>query len=301
MKKTIITIALLYLSLGIFCQQVPDWKVGASMSLTTQDIAQTLKIAKQAGIEYVEVGMPKFSRMDVAEITSRVTEYKKAADAAGITIWSVHIPYGWDYDVSLPDPILREQCKQYILFTLEMAKGLGEYKKAILHPSFEPIDPVKRISHIAALRESLKEIGPLIEEKYKIRLAIECLPRTCLGNAAVEMLTILGDIPSVDVCLDTNHLLGEKSEYFAEAVGNRIKTLHISDYDEVDERHWLPGKGVINFPAVIDALVKSGYDGPFMFEVSRGPWNGDMKKFCEDLVGCWEQIKKDYAAWLKKK
>lgn len=299
MKRLIISYFLLTISLASYSQTVPDWKLGTSMSLMQTDLKETFRAVKAAGIDYLEVGMPKFSKVDAAEITAQIARYKACADEAGLKIWSIHIPYGWDYDISTPDPIIREQCKQYILFTLELAKGLGKYEKAILHPSFEPIDPEKRIAHIAAFRECLKKLGPIVEERYNARLAIEDLPRTCLGNSAAEMLTLVDDIPSVDVCFDVNHLLGEKSEYFAEKVGSRIKTVHISDYDEINERHWLPGKGVINWNEIIDKLVKSGFQGPFMFEVTKTPWEGDMKKFSEDLVASWKKIQKDYGEYVK--
>ena len=279
---------------------ISDWKLGTSLSLTTPNIERAMLILKKAGIDYVEVGMHSSKDMELAEIITLVNNYKKAADAAGIAIWSIHIPFGWDYDISLPDPILRERSRQAILLTMKLAKGLGPYQKAILHPSFEPIDEAFRMAHIASFRACIKEFGPLIEEKYNVRLAIECLPRTCLGNNAAEMISLIGDIPSVDVCMDTNHLLSEKTEYFAEKLNSRIQTVHVSDYDEINERHWLPGKGVINFPAVVGALVKSGYKGPFMYEVSINDYGDDMQRFANDLVAAWKKIKKDYETYILK-
>ena len=40
-------------------------------------------------------------------------------------------------------------------------------------------------------------------------------------------------------------------------------TLHVSDFDGVDERHWMPGKGIVDWNDVIAALVEVGYEGPF--------------------------------------
>ena len=36
----------------------------------------------------------------------------------------------------------------------------------------------------------------------------------------------------------------------------------------MDERHWMPGQGIVEWPKVIDILTRSGYDGPFMYEVT---------------------------------
>ncbi len=300
MKKISLFIVFLFCSVWLWGQSIPNWKAGVSIKLKETDLLQTFKYMKSAGIEYLEVGLPKFKEVDIATITQKVIEYKKAADEAGMTIWSVHIPFGWEYDLSTPDPVLQERSRQYILFSLELAKGLGKYEKAVLHTSFEPIKPEKRDAHIMALRNALTELGPLVEKDYQVRLAVEDLPRTCLGNSSAEMLQILGNNTSVDVCFDVNHLLGEKSEHFGQIIGDRIKTVHISDYDEVNERHWLPGKGVINWNGVVDALVKSGYDGPFMFEVEKTPWNGDMKQFALDLADSWRKIRNDYARYTKR-
>lgn len=299
MKKISLFTIFLFCSVLLWGQRIPDWKTGVSIGLMEPDLQQTFKYMKSAGIEYLEVGLPKFKKVDAADIVQKVIEYKKFADEAGMTIWSVHIPFGWDYDLSTPDPVLQERCRQYILFSLELAKGLGKYEKAILHTSFEPIEPEKRNDHIIALRSALKELGPLVEKDYQVRLAVEDLPRTCLGNSSAEMLQILGDNLSVDVCFDVNHLLGEKSEHFGQKLGDRIKTVHMSDYDEENERHWLPGKGVINWNGVVDALVKSGYEGPFMFEVTKTPWKGDMKQFALDLAASWHKIRNDYAQYIK--
>jgi sugar phosphate isomerase/epimerase len=34
----------------------------------------------------------------------------------------------------------------------------------------------------------------------------------------------------------------------------------------VDEKHWLPGKGVLNWPALMQALREIDYKGPFTYE-----------------------------------
>jgi sugar phosphate isomerase/epimerase len=53
-------------------------------------------------------------------------------------------------------------------------------------------------------------------------------------------------------------------------VGEKIVTLHVSDYDGIDERHWLPGEGCIDWQALRAALCEVGYDGVWMYELSFG-------------------------------
>jgi sugar phosphate isomerase/epimerase len=101
-----------------------------------------------------------------------------------------------------------------------------------------------------------------------IRLAVEDLPRTCLGNCSDDILYLLEGNPLLNVCFDTNHLLKQDNVEFIKAVGNRIITLHVSDYDFIDERHQLPGEGKNNWNAIINELEKVNYSGPFLYEVS---------------------------------
>jgi sugar phosphate isomerase/epimerase len=81
------------------------------------------------------------------------------------------------------------------------------------------------------------------------------------------MLYLIEDYQEVMVCFDSNHLLTETHNSFFKAVGNRIGTIHASDYDMTDERHWLPGKGVIDWPSFLTSLMNYCYDGVFMTEV----------------------------------
>jgi len=50
-----------------------------------------------------------------------------------------------------------------------------------------------------------------------------------------------------------------------------IITTHLSDYDGEDEKHWMPGAGVVPWKQVYDTLTAAGYEGPWLFELGRNP------------------------------
>jgi sugar phosphate isomerase/epimerase len=112
------------------------------------------------------------------------------------------------------------------------------------------------------------------------------MPRAFLGNTSEEMLILLEGLKSVGVTLDTNHIFQEKAEEFTRKVGSRIVNTHIADDDGIDQRHWLPGKGVRNFVAIVVALQDVGYQGPFNFECAGTP---------EEKVAVWKRIKESVA------
>ena len=183
-------------------------------------------------------------------------------------------------------PTLKRTRMANLEFLTEMIAICGEVgpEKLVLHPSSEPIADGEREQRI---RNSIASIGILRREAARIgaQLCIEDLPRTCLGRNSAELLRIIAPYPEVKICFDTNHLLSEDLLHFVEACGDRIATVHVSDYDMVDERHWLPGKGKIDWPALYGALMKAGYKGVFMYELKRGEGSfGEMVAIYEKLA-----------------
>ena len=154
----------------------------------------------------------------------------------------------------------------------------------VVHATAEPISPSERGQRFEYAQAGLAAIGKRCRDEG-LRVAVELLPRTCLGNTVDELMALLAplDGDTYGVCLDTNHLLQEKTEDFVRKVGSRIVTLHVADYDGIDERHWLPGKGINNWTAIIQALQEVGYRGPWMFESAGTP---------EEKVAVWEEMKR---------
>ena len=99
-------------------------------------------------------------------------------------------------------------------------------------------------------------------------LCVENLPRTCLGRDSSDILALLSADARLRVCFDTNHLLEEDAIDFIRAVGNKILTIHVSDYDRLNERHWLAGEGCVDWPSLYSALLSTGYSGAWLYEVN---------------------------------
>lgn len=209
----------------------------------------------------------------MAEIREKALHAKRNADQAGLKVWSCHLPFSRTMDISVLNDSARMANLEHLTRMIAICGELGT-QKLVLHPSSEPIVDADREKRI---ENSIASIGILRKEAARIgaELCIEDLPRTCLGRNSAELLRIIAPYPDVKICFDTNHMLSEELVHFVEACGNRIATVHISDYDMVDERHWIPGKGKIDWPAVYQALMKTGYKGVFMYEIKRGEGSFD--------------------------
>lgn len=260
--------------------------IGISISLFGRETtAENLAEARAAGVEYVEVTLNNFWRFAPEnECYPRAFRTLKLIEESGLKVWSCHLPFSRKLDISVTDPALREENVRIMSRMIELA-GIFSPQCLVLHPSSEPIADDERE---ARMKCAINSIGLLSLEARKIGavLCIEDLPRTCLGRNSEEILRLIADYPEVMVCFDTNHLLTEDQSVFIERVGSRIATIHISDYDRTDERHWLPGEGVIDWSAFYRGMLSTGYRGVWMHEVRKGE-----KATCENIVkACNEHI-----------
>lgn len=238
------------------------------LSTCGKEVTQALfEEYRGAGIEMMEISTSteKYPLLPYRDMP-------KWAKEAGVTLWSFHLPFvPWEgYNIANLDLSLRKS----ILSTLgEYVKKAGDMgiSRMVIHPSGEPIEPLDRPRSMELAKEGLAILSDVAREAGA-HLCVEDLPRTCLGNCSAEILELLTADPDLTVCFDTNHLLGERIADFVRAVGPKIDTLHVSDYDFIDERHWLPGEGKIDWVEVMDLLDEVGYRGPVLYELGfRAP------------------------------
>ena len=215
---------------------------------------------REAGIACVELSdsAERTALMDLAAILA-------CAKEEGVTVASLHLPFSQEMDISRPDPAARESTLDYHAALMKRAAAAG-IKTFVIHPSSEPISDEERPQRMALAKESLAVLTDLAVS-LGATLAVEDLPRSCLGNCTEDMLELLSAHPALRSCLDTNHLLGEDTAAYVRRVGARIVTTHVSDFDFVNERHWLPGEGKQDFLAILEALSEVGYEGPWLYEL----------------------------------
>jgi sugar phosphate isomerase/epimerase len=100
--------------------------------------------------------------------------------------------------------------------------------------------------------------------KSGVRIALEPLNRyeADLLNTAAETLSFLQEVdhPAVGVLLDTYHVNIEESSWtepYRQAMNaQRLFYVHLGDNNRLS-----PGKGLIDFPAILRALQDGGYNG----------------------------------------
>lgn len=243
-----------------------DWLPGMSVSALQPHSPEALM---QSGIRCIEITWrPDPDKVNItSEDLAPCRLLIEQARAVGLQIWSLHLPFGDEWDISCSEP---DQQKEAVLRHEQLiaaAAGWG-IPKLIIHPSFEPIPASERPLRLVLAREALGRLGRTAAAAG-IHLAVECLPRSCLGNQAEEIAYLLTGNPELGVCCDVNHLFRETPAAFIRQIADRLISLHISDNDGLDERHWYPGEGMIDWPQTLAALREIGYSGAFIYEVRQ--------------------------------
>ena len=232
-----------------------------------------------AGIQAVEISLPG---KPIDELRQFACEAYALLRKSGMTLWSVHLPFGRQLDISAPDEAERRRVIGELKLSVDLARGLGA-KTLVIHGSSEPNSEESRPARMAACASSLRELQ---EYAGGMSLAVENLPRTCIGRAGWEVAQLSESCAGI--CFDVNHLLIEDHAAFLDATEQKIITTHLSDYDGVDERHWLPGMGIVPWKLVYDRLLAAGYQGPFLFELGL---NAEKKPYApEEVVATWRRL-----------
>ena len=214
---------------------------------------------REAGIGQMEISVDKtlYPTLDHKAIGKLAKEYE-------INLWSYHLPFVPFDKVNLSVRSIRDETLKYFNELIGKASDIG-IDKFIVHSSGE-VESHARPERLECAMESLAMLAE-IGAKHGGTIAVEVLPRTCLGNCSDEILYLISGDDRLRVCLDTNHLLNESIVDFIHKVNDKIITTHVSDYDFIDEKHWLPGEGMLDWEAVTKALNDIGYKGAWLYEL----------------------------------
>ena len=240
-----------------------DWIIGCSTPFQYLN-RQYFSQYRAAGITAMELSVDAeyYELLNIQKIA-------KEAAAEGIDTWSFHLPYYMLKGSEITET--NEKDRRFsVNFHSEWIKKAADagFQYAVIHPSGEPIAEADRAAFMKASRASIAELSAIAKENG-MRLAVEALPRTCLGNCSAELLELVKDAPDAGICFDVNHIITEPVCDIMDALSHRIVTLHISDFDGIDERHWLPGEGIIDWSAFLGKLDAMNYNGPLMYEINR--------------------------------
>ncbi len=130
--------------------------------------------------------------------------------------------------------------------------------------------------------EDMKELCAL-NAQAGLKTLVEPHPHRWVHSAA-SMLRLIEHVgaDNLGFNLDPSHLfsVGEFPQRTIYELRGRVWHCHFSDNDTLTNAHWRPGKGKVDWYAVMKALKDTGFDGEISFELEDVPGAGVPGKPC---------------------
>ena len=247
--------------------------------------AAGLSVDDASAPESLELFARRAQRGHEEALVETQRERVKAITETGLRVWSVHLPFGpgWDAAHFVEDE--RDAVAASLRRVIDLTKAWGP-KVYVLHGCLEPVAPEERPIRIARSIRTIRELNEYAA-RFGAQVALENLPRSCLANTAGETRAMIQAAGHAPVVFDVNHLLGEGHDTFLNLLAPYVISTHLSDYDGIDERHWLPGQGIVPWQYIVTRLMTAGYRGPFLFELRTGE---DGPYGVEEVLKAWDGV-----------
>ncbi|MDE2904282.1 MAG: sugar phosphate isomerase/epimerase [Chloroflexota bacterium] len=249
---------------------MPEYSLATAIWPNGVPFDQVIAELAGAGFRQCELFGPK----DLADERT-AGERRAVLNRHGVWVRTVHSDLSVDL-ASLDDDD-RTRAVAAVASCFEPFAELGGFA-VIVHPSGRG-DGESRAEdleiRIDAIRHSMDTLTAQAEA-LGIRLAFENLQHKGAPRPLCRMedlRRVVDDYPStVGICLDTGHANNNGLDPADEAriAGERLIALHMQDTDALEDRHWPPGLGNIDWRRFGAALTEIGFDGAWTFEVGTG-------------------------------
>jgi hexulose-6-phosphate isomerase len=242
-------------------KSVSIWCFPGSISLK-----EAMKQAKEAGFEGIELALNEQGEMALDWEPFQVKDIKLYADSIGIEISSFAIGLGWKYPLITRDQAMYQKAKDILQRGLRFA-GILETDCVLSVPgTVNPDMPYDEAYQrgVAAYQDCAK-----MGQEYGVTIGVENVWNKFLVSP-LEAARFIDDIgrPYVQFFFDVgNVLLFGYPEQWIRILGQRIRKVHIKDFDTGQHVFTTLLNGNVNYPAVTAALKEVGYDGYLVAEV----------------------------------
>jgi sugar phosphate isomerase/epimerase len=234
----------------------------------------------------LEVAAHGFDRVELFATRTHFDYHNPAAVAdlqqwlaeAGLTLNSVHAPIGESFSSGRWGPPLTLASTN----AETRARAMGEAERALQIARRLPFGVL--VAHIGlprtqqptpadnsrdAARRSIEELQALAAP-LGVRTAIEVIPNELSrAGSLVHFVESVLDRRDVGICLDFGHAHMDGDLVDAvETVSEHLIATHVHDNRGRTDDHLVPFGGTIDWPSVLTAVQKVGYDGTLMLEIA---------------------------------
>lgn len=237
-------------------------------AITKDNIDKSIDFLQNNEIHMFESGYPLFKELDEQSSADVCRKFRKN----GIKIYSLHAPFGGDYNLSA----IKEEDRIKAVRSHKEAlikAAAGDIKKLIVHPG-TGFKNGEREKMASALIDSLEELTQFAEQ-VEVKLALENMLPDHLGDDPDELLDFVNtiDSPWLRICFDSGHahVAGDMRDAF-EKFKDLIIAFHVQDNDSTRDLHIQPGYGTTNWQDFIEVFDTMNFTDPVVIEAQ--PWGG---------------------------
>ena len=238
-------------------------------------IEMVLQPIYDSGFRIIEIATAR-DHIDLSD-TRRLRELAHVIREMGLTVRSLHAPFGHDIDITEPDPAFRQQSLDRLTRAADALQIFGG-RLYVIHPGGEDHDWVwDRETRISRSAEGLATLWQRCRER-DLDLVVETPLPHLLGGQPDDLEGLLRTLPreGTGVCIDTSHTsLGGFLFEVIDRFASRLVHVQASDNRGHTDDHLPPGDGIIDWPKVQSKLAAIGYQGVFLLELTG---NGDVRE-----------------------
>ncbi len=242
------------------------------------NLEECLRLAKDAGFDGIELNYDLENDLSPKAGPAELKAIRKMADRIGISISGLCSFLFWPYPLSSNDATKRARGMELAAKMTEAAAALGVENLlvvpgAVCIPWRDDHEPVPNDVCDRRAREAVRKLLPLAE-RLKVRLNIENIFFNGYLMTPQELADFVDSYQSeyVQVHFDTgNIMLFQFPEHWISHLGKRIRNTHLKEFTKKGTDHSLECfrpllDGTTDWPAVMEALEKAGYQGYLTFE-----------------------------------
>lgn len=241
-------------------------------------LRECLQLAKDAGFDGIELNYDLESDLSPKSGTKEFQAIRKMADEIGIEISGLCSFLFWPYPLSSNDAAKRARGLELAQKMTQAAHDIGTENLLVVPgavhiPWRDDHDPVANDICDQRAKEAITTLLPLAE-KLDIHLNMENIFFNGYLMTPMEMNSFVDGFDSkhVQVHFDTGNIMEYQfPEHWARILGKRTKNIHLKEFTKKGTDHSLECfrpllDGTTNWPAVMEALDATGYDGYLTFE-----------------------------------
>ena len=233
--------------------------------------------AAEKGLDGVELTIGDCLSTDTTREEAK--ELAAYAKEKGVGLRTLAAGFGWGKWLCSDDEAEREEACELATKCLRLASWLGAETVLVVPGATRVAWDASHaeVSYLAAWNNATKSVNELapIAESFGVNLALENVWNRFLISP-MEWNLFLGQFASrrVGIYFDVgNCCLTGRPEDFVEVLGDRIKAVHLKNFEESDSAGGLHGfgddlfKGAVDFKRLFAAFAKIGYEGPYTVEM----------------------------------